>query len=83
MQKVWSIWIELIAAMLSDLVMAIDPDVIVLGGGPSHIDGVLADVSKELVKMHFDGFPSPDIALAQGGDASCARGAAYHAWGLT
>ena len=76
----WQIWLELIAAMLSDLTLAIDPDVIVLGGGFSIVTGLDADINAALEKAHLQGFPHPMIKIAEGGAASCARGAAYHAW---
>lgn len=78
--KVWSLWCEIMAELLMALIVTIDPEVIVLGGGLSRIAGVADDLSAALAKAQFRHFPIPRIALAEGGDASGARGAAYLAW---
>lgn len=78
--EVWSIWLEVGAELLLTLVQTVDPDVIVLGGGLSQIEGVTEDLTRALQAAQIDGFGVPLITLAQGGDASGARGAAYAAW---
>jgi predicted NBD/HSP70 family sugar kinase len=78
--KVWSIWRELAAELLVTFCMTIDPQVVVLGGGLSRAPGLVDDLSGALRRAMFDGFRCPEIRLAQGGDASGARGAAYAAW---
>ena len=57
-----------------------DPDVIVLGGGLSQIDGVIQDLSVAAQKAQIGDFSTARLTLAQGGDSSGARGAAYAAW---
>lgn len=78
--KVWQIWCDLVAELCLSLTLTIDPKVIVLGGGLSRIKGVDADLQAALAQVQFKGFPVPDICLAEGGDASGARGGAFAAW---
>ena len=77
----WSLWLALTADMLLTLVQVADPDVIVLGGGLSQIDGLCDALTHALAKTQIEGFGAPLITLAQGGDASGARGAAMAAVG--
>jgi len=78
--RVWAIWCELVAEVMMLLVTTVDPEVIVLGGGLSNIPEVTADLTQALDTAQISGFASPRILLAQGGDASGARGAAIAAW---
>jgi len=78
--RVWQAWTEITAELLLSTVYAVDPDCIVLGGGLSKIDGVVADLSAALQAVQIEGFSIPPIRLAEGGDASGARGAAFAAW---
>ena len=77
---IWTIWTALVAELLLSLTFTFDPEIIVLGGGLSRIDGVAEDLTNALVQRQFSGFKIPEIQLAQGGDASGARGAAFAAW---
>ena len=77
---VWAIWCALVADLLMTITLTIDPEVIVIGGGLSCIDGLTDDLSKALISANFQGYSVPQIRLAEGGDASGARGAALHAW---
>ncbi|MEM8536363.1 MAG: ROK family protein [Pseudomonadota bacterium] len=81
--KVWGVWCALVADLMRTLTHTVDPDRIVLGGGLSQVTGVAADLSMALDRVQFAGFPTPGISVADGGDASCARGAAYAAWQAT
>lgn len=78
--EVWQIWCALTADLLHTLTMAADPDIIVLGGGLTRIDGLAGDLSRAMQDAQLSGFAIPPLAVAQGGDASGARGAAYAAW---
>lgn len=78
--RTWGIWCELVADLLLRITLMIDPDVIVLGGGLSQADDLLDDLSGALRAAQWQGFGVPRLALAEGGDASGARGAAYAAW---
>lgn len=79
--KVWDVWCQIMAEMLHSIVLTVDPDVIILGGGLSQIDGIAADLSKSLCAIQLAPWGNVPIHCAQGGDASGARGAAYHALG--
>lgn len=75
----WDIWCDLVVEMLMALCLTIDPACIVLGGGLSKIDGVVTDLTAGLARAQLAGFRLPALRLAEGGDASGARGAAYAA----
>ncbi|NHB78041.1 ROK family protein [Rhodobacter calidifons] len=75
----WEIWLDLATEFLMTLCLTIDPQVIVLGGGLSRAPGLTDDLTRRLTRATLKGFPVPAIRLAEGGDASGARGAALHA----
>jgi predicted NBD/HSP70 family sugar kinase len=75
----WDIWLDLATEFLITLCLTIDPQVIVIGGGLSRAPGLTADLTNRLTQATLKGFPIPAIRLAEGGDASGARGAALHA----
>lgn len=77
--RAWAAWLDLAADMALALVQAVDPDVIVLGGGLSRINGLPAELGDALARAQIPGFGVPPIVLAEGGDASGARGAALAA----
>lgn len=78
-QAAWNIWCALAADLIRSLILTVDPDCIVLGGGLSQIPGIVDDVQAATAAAQFSGFPVPPVYLAQGGDTSGARGAAYAA----
>lgn len=80
MQPVWAVWCDLVADLLRNLTLTIDPDIIVLGGGLSQIAGVADDISAALTRAQLADFAMPSIVIATGGETSGARGAAYAAW---
>lgn len=80
MAQVWSVWCALAGEVLHGLTLTLDPDVIVLGGGLSLIDGVAQDVRAAAQAAQFADFDVPPVVIAQGGDTSGARGAAFAAW---
>ncbi len=80
MAPVWRVWCELTADLLHTLTLTLDPDMIVLGGGLSRIAGITDDLALAAKSAQFAGFDSPPLVLAQAGDTSGARGAAYAAW---
>ena len=57
----------------------IDAGLVVIGGGLSRAPGLTDDLTSRLTRATLKGFPIPAIRLAEGGDASGARGAALHA----
>ena len=77
---VWQVWCDFGADLLHSLTLTADPDLIVLGGGLTHIDGLVEDLSGTARRAQIGDFAVPEIVLAQGGDTSGARGAAYAAW---
>ncbi|MDB2501505.1 ROK family protein [Planktomarina temperata] len=77
---VWQVWCDFSADLLHTLTLTADPDLIVLGGGLTHIDGLVEDLSATARRAQIGDFAVPEIVLAQGGDTSGARGAAYAAW---
>lgn len=76
---VWQVWCDLTAELLTTAILTLDPDVVVLGGGLSSIDGVSDDLRAAVAKTHLPGLSLPRIGIAQGGDATGARGAALAA----
>ena len=76
----WSIWLDLLTDLLITLTLTVDPACIVLGGGLSQIDGLLDDLRPRLSAAQLSGFTVPALRIAEGGDASGARGAAWAAW---
>ncbi len=79
-QAAWQVWCDLVAELLQTLITVADPDIVVLGGGLSQIDGVERDIAASLALAGLKDFALPSVVLAEGGDASGARGAAYAAW---
>lgn len=77
--QVYDIWCALVAELLMTLTFTIDPAAIVLGGGLSNIPGLIADLTAAQARIQLPGFTCPRLMLAEGGDSSGARGAAYAA----
>lgn len=73
-------WLALLAEHLHSLTVTLDPDIFVLAGGVTKTDGLLAALKPFVEEAQLDGFPMAPVVLAQGGDASGARGAAFAAW---
>jgi N-acetylglucosamine kinase len=80
MASVWQVWCDLTADLLHTLTLIADPDLIVLGGGLTKIDGIVDDLTRAANAAQLSGFTTPTIVLAEGGDTSGARGAAFAAW---
>jgi predicted NBD/HSP70 family sugar kinase len=80
LQRVWDIWAMLTAELLHSLILSVDPDVIVLGGGLSQVDGVATALQSALRTTQLAALSQTPILCAQGGDASGARGAAFAAF---
>lgn len=78
-QDAWQVWLDVTADLLLTLVQAVDPDIVVLGGGLSKIPTVTEDITARLAEKQIAGFSLPIIVAASGGDASGARGAALAA----
>lgn len=79
MAPVWAVWCQIAAELIHTLTLTVDPDVIVLGGGLSAVPGVEDDLTAAAAQAQIPGFAPARLVLAEGGDASGARGAAYAA----
>ena len=77
--QAWRVWCDLLADLLITLVFTTDPSAIVIGGGISKIPDLIRDLTVPLQKAQLPGFAIPELLIAEGGDASGARGAAYAA----
>jgi N-acetylglucosamine kinase len=75
----WAVWLDLTAEMLHTLCYTVDPACIVLAGGLSRAPGLVPDLTAALQRAQLPGYGVPDLLLAEGGDTTGARGAAYAA----
>ena len=78
-REAWAAWCALVGELVVTLAHVADPAAVVLGGGLSRIDGVAEDVARAAQAAALPGYAVPRIMLAEGGDASGARGAALAA----
>ena len=69
-----------LARGLASVVNIVDPDVIVLGGGLSNIDGVYDGLAQLIARYVFSDAVDTTIVRAVHGDSSGVRGAAW-LWG--
>lgn len=76
----WAIWLDLTAEMLHTLCYTVDPACIVLAGGLSRAPGLVGDLSAAMQRAQLPGYGVPVLVLAEGGDTTGARGAAYAAF---
>lgn len=77
--QVMEIWRRLVAALISDLQITIDPDCVVLGGGLSNIPEVANFIADALPEVLLRESTPPVISIAKYGDSSGTRGAALAA----
>jgi predicted NBD/HSP70 family sugar kinase len=73
------IWLDLTAELIHTLTMVIDPDCIVLAGGLSRAPNLIARLTTALQAAQLPGYAPPLLRLAEGGDTTGARGAAFAA----
>lgn len=69
-------YLELLAAYLGNLMMLIDAELIVIGGGLSNFDEIYQQIPKRITKYLLKQMNIPRIEKAKYGDAGGARGAA-------
>jgi N-acetylglucosamine kinase len=74
--RVLGVWLELTCEMLAGLLLTLDPDCIVLGGGVSQIPGLEQMLAQKLPDHLLAGMVAPIFKIAEGGDSSGVRGAA-------
>ncbi|MCW1917172.1 ROK family protein [Rhodobacter sp. KR11] len=77
---VWQTWLGLTAELIHTLIMVVDPGCVVLAGGLSRAPGLVGDLSDALTRVALPGYGAPPILLAEGGDTTGARGAAFAAF---
>ena len=70
-------WIDRLGRALSGVINVLDPDVIVLGGGASLVDGLVARLAPAILPHIFADSWSTPIRVAKFGDSSGVRGAAW------
>ncbi|MGJ8526570.1 N-acetylgalactosamine kinase AgaK [Halomonadaceae bacterium LMG 33818] len=75
-RRVFDIHQDILGSALANLVKLINPQVIVLGGGISLIDEVVAGIPAGIRKHYFPDTPLPLVRRATQGDSSGVRGAA-------
>lgn len=73
-------WIDRAARGLATIINLLDPDVIVLGGGLSNVDGMVDDIIAELPRWVFTTDLATRVVRHRHGDSSGVRGAAW-LWG--
>ncbi len=67
----------MLARSLAQMVNVLDPDVIVLGGGLSKLDGLAVDVARRMARYGFSHEGRTGVVKAEHGDASGALGACW------
>ena len=80
LQQVWALWCNLAAELIHTLCLTVDPECVVLSGGLSRAPGLVADLTHALQNAQLPGYAPLTLLLAQGGDTTGARGAAYAAF---
>jgi len=76
MKQVLDIWSAITAELLHNIVMHLDPDCIVLGGGLSNISGIEQTLHDALSEIVLPAVRLPQILKPKFGDSSGGRGAA-------
>jgi fructokinase len=74
---VWQRYVNRVARGLSLVVNALDPDILVVGGGMSNVDELYTDLPSELASHIFSTVFETPIRKAVHGDSSGVRGAAW------
>jgi fructokinase len=76
-KKVMRCYFDQMARALAHVINIVDPDVIVLGGGMSNIEGIYDAVPALLGEYGFSDFIDTPVVKARYGDSSGVRGAAW------
>ena len=74
--KAFEVWLDCLASCFAQLVLHVNPDIIVIGGGLSRISELYECLPRALSRHLFGDIQPPVIAPAKYGDASGVRGAA-------
>ena len=75
-RRTLDIWLDCVATCFAQLVLQINPDIIVIGGGLSGIDTLYSHLPERLSECLFEGVEPPPIKPAAFGASSGVRGAA-------
>ncbi|KPH94492.1 N-acetylglucosamine kinase [Pseudoalteromonas porphyrae] len=75
-QQSFACYLDLMGSTFAAIIMAYDPEVIVIGGGMSLVNELVSNLEEAIVPYVFADIRVPKIVLAEFGDASGARGAA-------
>jgi predicted NBD/HSP70 family sugar kinase len=78
--QAWQIWCDLTAEMIHTLCYVADPECVVLAGGLSRAPNLIPDLASALQRAQLPGYGIPPLLLAEGGDTTGARGAAFAAF---
>ena len=78
-RAIYATWLDVATALIDMIMMTYDPDRIVLGGGLSLLPDLTDELSKRTKAQALPGTIVPALSLAEGGDSSGARGAAWFA----
>ena len=78
--EAFEVWLDLLGELAKAIQLAIDPDVIVLGGGLSQIAGLPEMMHERLARICLKSLKLPQITVAKFGAASGVRGAAWLAY---
>ena len=78
-KRSFGVWIDCVASCFAQLILHINPEIIVVGGGLSQIRELYRELPQVLSKYLFGGVQPPSIVPAKFGDASGVRGAAIFA----
>jgi N-acetylglucosamine kinase len=74
--KAFGVWLQCVAAAVTQLVLNFNPEVVVIGGGMSRIPELFEKLPGLVATQLLKGVPSPPILRARFGDDSGVRGAA-------
>lgn len=78
-ERIYRSWCGILGETLAVLHLMLDPEVIVLGGGLSHLPGLAPRAAAALQACTLPGLPLPAVRINQHGGSSGARGAALFA----
>ena len=78
--QTWQIWCDLTAELIHTLCYVADPECVVLAGGLSRAPNLIPDLAAALQRAQLPGYGVPPLLLAEGGDTTGARGAAFAAF---
>jgi fructokinase len=74
---VWVRYVDRVARGLALVVNALDPDVLVMGGGMSNVEDLYTDLPPRLADQVFSPVFHTPVVRAKHGDSSGVRGAAW------